>query len=142
MATDVSWIQYTKQDAKNKDCTNTIGNYIYTTPMPLQNESKHNDNWIKGRQPPRKNTEILIRLYLIINDFQEDTFILSGRYHIHRWYVKLHIQHSETVLANRHLMMAYTAETCSETEGEKINGLHCGRKYSVWTKSILMQQDA
>jgi hypothetical protein len=28
--------------------TNTIGNYIYTTPMPLQNESKHNNNWIKN----------------------------------------------------------------------------------------------
>jgi hypothetical protein len=35
------------------NCTNTIRNYVYTTPMPLQNESKHN-NWIDGRQPPSK----------------------------------------------------------------------------------------
>jgi hypothetical protein len=34
--------------------TNMIWNYIYTTPMPLQNESKHNDNRIKGQQPLSK----------------------------------------------------------------------------------------
>jgi hypothetical protein len=33
------------------------------------NESKHNDNCIKGRQAPSKNIEILIRLYLIFNNF-------------------------------------------------------------------------
>jgi hypothetical protein len=32
--------------------------------MPLQNESKHNDNWIKGRRRPSKNINMLIRLYL------------------------------------------------------------------------------
>jgi hypothetical protein len=34
--------------------TNTTGNYIYITPMPLQNESKHNDNWIKSDSPQAK----------------------------------------------------------------------------------------
>jgi hypothetical protein len=51
--------------------TNTDGNYIQTTPMPLQNESKRNDNRMKERQPPSKNIEILISLYLIINDFSD-----------------------------------------------------------------------
>jgi hypothetical protein len=50
-------------------CTNASGNCIYTTPMPLQNESKRNDKLIKERQSPSKNIEILIRLYLIINDY-------------------------------------------------------------------------
>jgi hypothetical protein len=34
--------------------------------MPLQNESKRNNNWIKELQPPIKNIEILIMLYLIL----------------------------------------------------------------------------
>jgi hypothetical protein len=36
------------------NCTNTIGDYIYTTPMPLQNRSKYNDNWIKNDSPQAK----------------------------------------------------------------------------------------
>jgi hypothetical protein len=32
-----------------------FGNYTYTTHMPLQNESKHNDNWIKHDNPKQKH---------------------------------------------------------------------------------------
>jgi hypothetical protein len=37
------------------NCTNTIRNYICTTPMLLENENKHKGNEIKGPQPPSKN---------------------------------------------------------------------------------------
>lgn len=60
-----------KNNATNRqgedNCTNTTGNYVDTTLMPLQSESKHNHNWIKGREPPGKNIEISIRLYFIFN---------------------------------------------------------------------------
>jgi hypothetical protein len=43
---------------------NTIGNYTYATLMPLQNESKRNDNWTK-RTAPSKNIEVLIILGIL-----------------------------------------------------------------------------
>jgi hypothetical protein len=46
-----------------------LGTTYTQHPCRCKNEFKHKDNTIKGRQPPNKNTEILIRLYLIINDF-------------------------------------------------------------------------
>jgi hypothetical protein len=49
--------------------TNTAGKSMRTTLMLLQNESKHNDNWIKGRLPQNKNIEILSALCSIFNDF-------------------------------------------------------------------------
>jgi hypothetical protein len=39
------------------------------TPMPLQNESKLSDNWIKNETPPSKNIEVLI----VFNDFLKQT---------------------------------------------------------------------
>jgi hypothetical protein len=47
----------------------TAASTRHATHMPLQKESKHNDNWKKGRQPPSKYIEILIGLYFIINYF-------------------------------------------------------------------------
>jgi hypothetical protein len=45
--------------------TNTIGNFMYTTPVPLQNESKHNDYSMKDDSPPPKVLSVL----MIFSDF-------------------------------------------------------------------------
>jgi hypothetical protein len=47
---------------------NAVSVILISSYMPLQNEFKHNDNWIKVWQPPSKNIKILIRFHLIFND--------------------------------------------------------------------------
>jgi hypothetical protein len=44
-----------------------IGKYIYTTPMLLQNESKHNDNWIKNNSLQAK----ILKSYLFLMIFSD-----------------------------------------------------------------------
>jgi hypothetical protein len=43
-----------RQDEEHDNFTNTAGNCIYAAPMPLQDESKHKNNWMKGRLPPKQ----------------------------------------------------------------------------------------
>jgi hypothetical protein len=99
---------------------NAISVTLIPSYMPLQNEFKHNDNWIKVWYSPSKNIEILIGLYLIVNDLQ---WFLTR--HI---YVKCEISHSHLIDEVAHTTQwinfsrdtwwwLYTAVTCSEKEG-------------------------
>lgn len=108
--------------------------YKHTTHMPLQNESKINDNWMKGR-PPRKNTEVL----LDFSRFLISTFILSEISHSHDIGEAAHT--TQWRVSADTWWWPYTARTCGD-DTQITNGLHCGRKCSVWMKSLLMQKDA